>query len=386
MDLSTLARPWRRRALTVNVALAAVAIGASFWAYTIVWAADSTPAAAADAQNLAQVATRTVTATVSSSGTVASSSVITATFVTTGTVTAISVALGQHVTKGQTLARIDATAANQTLRSARDNLTSAEDTLATAKSDADTSAIDAAETQVGNAEDAVTSAKASVDGTVLTAPITGTIVAQNGVVGSSSASSSSSGFMEIADMTKMEIDTSFPEADATKLTTGMPAEVTWTALTGATATGTVASIDPTATTSGDVTTYGVVVKLTSLPDGIRIGQSATAVVTTASAANVLAVPATAITTSGTKHTVTAVVNGADVVTTVQVGVVGDSYTEVKSGLTEGEQIVLPVVRTSSTTGTRTTDSNPFGGGAGGGPGGGTGGGAGGFGGGAGGGQ
>jgi membrane fusion protein, macrolide-specific efflux system len=379
MQLPHLRTSWRRRAVVVNLAIGAVAIASGIWAYQIVWAADGAPVATSTDRNLATVATRTVTASVSTSGTVAGSDVVSADFATTGTVTAIYVTLGEHVTKGQKVARIDGTAAAQQLRSAEDNLTSAEDTLTTAKASADTTTIDSAETQVSTAEAAVTTARASVTGTVLTAPIAGTVIAQNGVVGSSSTVSATTGFVEIADMTKMEVDTDFPEADATKLKTGMPAAVSWTALTGATATGTVLSIDPSATTTSDVTSYGVVVKLTSLPSGIRIGQSTTVVVTTASATDVLAVPATAITTSGTRHTVIVVANGKDIVTAVGIGVVGDSYTQVTSGLTEGERLVLPAVKTSTTT--STTDSNPFSGGGGGTGGGGTGGG--GFGGGAG---
>jgi macrolide-specific efflux system membrane fusion protein len=184
--------------------------------------------------------------------------------------------------------------------------------------------------------------------------------------------------MQSADLKKMEVDTDFAEADATKLKAGMKAAVTWNALTGATATGTVASIDPTATTSDNVVSYGVVVKLTSLPTGIRIGQSTNVVVTTASATNVLSVASSAVTTTGTRSTVT--LAGQTLPTPLTVGVVGDTYTEIKSGLTAGQEVKLPVVNTSGTT----TNTNPFAGGGGGllgGGGGFGGGGAGGFGGG-----
>ena len=69
--------------------------------------------------------TRDVTATVSTSGTVASSTWSRANFTTSGTVTKIYVKLGQTVTKGQKLARIDATSADEQLTTAQDNLTAA---------------------------------------------------------------------------------------------------------------------------------------------------------------------------------------------------------------------------------------------------------------------
>jgi macrolide-specific efflux system membrane fusion protein len=157
----------------------------------------------------------------------------------------------------------------------------------------------------------------------------------------------------------MEVDTDFAEADATKLKVGMPAAITWNALTGATATGKVASIDPTATTSDNVVSYGVVVKLTSLPTGVRIGQSTNVVVTTATAANVLSVASSAVTTVGTRSTVTIV--GQTLPTVVTIGVVGNQYTEIKSGLKAGQEVKLPAVNTSGTT----TNTNPFAGGGGG---------------------
>ena len=59
----------------------------------------------------------------------------------------------------------------------------------------------------------------------------------------------------------MQVSASFAEADATKLKVGQTATVTWAALTGATATGKVATIAPTATTANNVNSYAVVVSL-----------------------------------------------------------------------------------------------------------------------------
>jgi macrolide-specific efflux system membrane fusion protein len=177
--------------------------------------------------------------------------------------------------------------------------------------------------------------------------------------------------MQIANLDKMEVDADFAEADATKLTTGMAARVTWNALTGATATGKVTSIDPTATTNNNVVSYGVVVDLTTLPKGIRIGQSTNVVVTTASKQNVLAVPSTAVSGAGTIGVVTVYANGTTRRRPVGIGLVGDTLTEITSGLQAGDEVVLPTVTSSGTT------TNPFGGGLGGLGGGGLGGGGGG---------
>ncbi len=391
----------RRPVLLVNLVLGVLILAGGGFAYASVADTGTTNAANTTGSGIrVPVRAQTVTQTASAAGTVASSDVVTANFTTSGTVTAIYAKLGQAVTKGQELARIDATAADEQLTTAKDNLTAAEDSLTRAQDSNDTTAIDSAQLQVDSAQDAVTSAQAAVDGVVLKAPISGTIIAQNGTVGasngssgssggsgsssaaggssggsgsgsgsgsaggtgtsSSSSTSSGSGFMQIANLGKMEVDADFAEADATKLATGMPARVTWNALTGATATGKVTSIDPTATTSNNVVSYGVVVDLTTLPKGIRIGESTNVVVTTATKANVLAVPSTAVTGAGTNGVVTVYANGTTHRQLVGIGLVGDTLTEITSGLQAGDEVVLPTVTSTGTT------TNPFGGGLGGG--------------------
>ena len=113
--------------------------------------------------------------------------------------------------------------------------------------------------QVTEAKAAVTEAERTVAGTVLKAPMAGTVTAINGSIGGSSAGSSAStgadggggstGFIDLANLASMQVSASFAEADATKLKLGQAAAITWAALAGATAQGKVASIAPTATTS-----------------------------------------------------------------------------------------------------------------------------------------
>ncbi len=79
-------------------------------------------------------------------------------------------------------------------------------------------------------------------------------------------------------------------------------------------------------------------------------------------------PTAAITTANGVSTVKVVANGKTTVTTVTLGVVGDSGTEIKTGLKAGQTIVIGTVAatTTGTTGTGTgTGRTGFGGGAGG---------------------
>jgi uncharacterized membrane protein len=55
-------------------------------------------------------------------------------------------------------------------------------------------------------------------------------------------------------------------------------------------------------------------------------------------------------TTGGTTMVTVLTHGQQVPTEVITGVVGDTYTEIKAGLNEGDTVVLPTLRTTTPTG------------------------------------
>ena len=83
------------------------------------------------------------------------------------------------------------------------------------------------------------------------------------------------------------------------------------------------------------------------PRTIRLGQTASVSIVTGVARNVLTVPSSAVTTVGTTSTVTLLQNGQQSVRPVEVGLVGDSSTEIKSGLQAGDVVVLATGTASS---------------------------------------
>lgn len=375
-----LSLPSRLNSVTlINAGLAVAAVGGGLWAYQIV-SGPATAAAQTSTTTRVVAATQgTVSQTVSASGSVASASTANANFTTSGTVTEVGVKVGDVVTKGQVLAKVDPTAAQATLDTAKANLTAAKAALTRAENNnADDATIASAEAQVATAQANVTSAQQTVNGTVLTAPIAGTVTAVNGAVGSSSGSSSassggtggttggsttssgSSGFIQLADLTKLQINASFAESDATKLKAGQVANITWSALSGTRATGKVGTVSPTATTSNNVNSYAVVIGLDSVPEGVRLGQSTTAVVTIAEAENVVRIPTAALRTAGGLRTVEVQVNGQTEVRTVEVGITGGQFVEITSGLAAGDQVLITTTTTNSTSGT-TTNQFPGGG-------------------------
>ena len=229
-------------------------------------------------------------------------------------------------------------------------------------------------------------AQTTLDQTVLRAPVAGTVASISGVIGesssgtsssssssssststSSSSSTSTSGFVVISSLSHLQVTSKVAEADANSVKVGQKATVTFSAA-NVTANGTVTQLDVEDTVSNNVVEYGVTVSLTDPPASLKLGQTASVSITTGTKDAVLSVPTSAVTTVGTRHSVTVRKNGKDSVVQIQTGLTGDSTTEVTSGLSDGDVVVIPT--SSGSTGGFTF---PGGGGLGGGPGGGLGG-------------
>jgi HlyD family secretion protein len=167
----------------------------------------------------------------------------------------------------------------------------------------------------------------------MTAPIAGKILSVGGKVGSQVSSGST--FITLADTFDMTIDADFPEADADHLAVGQAATVTLPAQADQSYRATVTEVDPIGTSDGTMVRYGVLLSFVTSPADLLVGQSATVTVTTGSQSGVLRVPSTAVhNVAGSSGTV--LKNGAQV--KVGVGLRGDQYTEITSGLTEGNRV------------------------------------------------
>ncbi|HEY0537395.1 MAG TPA: HlyD family efflux transporter periplasmic adaptor subunit [Actinoallomurus sp.] len=387
----------RRRRLLLNGVLALLLAAGVGVAYLSL----HDDAGASSPGRIVRVSRGSVVSSVSASGSVASGKSRDLSFGASGTVDTIKVQVGDKAKKGQLLATLDDASAQDDLRSAQASLSAAEA--------GDTSTPSGYSSYV-QAKASYDSAKRALDGTELTAPFSGTIVAVNGSVGgssggsggssgsstssgtsaggtgaagggssstaSSSASSTStgSGFMTIADTSRLEVKGEFTETDVAKIKKGQQASVTFDAMQGTRASGKVSAIDQTSTTSNNVVQYGVTVTLTDPPGDLRIGATATVQVTTASAENVLLVPTAAVRTAGGRSTVTVLSGGKQVAKVVQAGTQGTQGTEIKSGLNEGDQVVIPDAGAGTAGGGFPAGRFPGGGGIGGGAGAGAGGG------------
>ena len=234
---------------------------------------------------------------------------------------------------------------------------------------------------VDSAQVTVDTAQRNLDGTVLKAPIAGVVLEVDGKVGqnsgnvaggsnnngsgssnnsvaasggassanastASAGSTSGQGFLSIANPSQLKVVADVAEADAANLQIGQKATVTFPA-TNNSATGTVTEIQPQSTVTNNVVLFPVEVSLDTAPDGVKTGSTANLDITKQTVSGVLQVPSAAVTTTGTSHTVTVQRDGNTAVVPVQIGVTGATNTEITSGLTEGDVVVLPTPSTNT---------------------------------------
>jgi HlyD family secretion protein len=191
-----------------------------------------------------------------------------------------------------------------------------------------------AQQQVISATSTLENAEDALDGATMTAPIAGKILSIGGKVGSQVSSGST--FITLADTYNMLVNADFPEADADRLAVGQSAVISLPAQADQTFKATVEQVDPAGTSDGTMVRYGVLLSFVDAPKDLLVGQSATVTVTTGSKMNVLRVPSTAVhNVAGASGTV--LKNGVQV--SVGVGLRGDQYTEITSGLPAGDQVV-----------------------------------------------
>jgi hypothetical protein len=130
-------------------------------------------------------------------------------------------------------------------------------------------------------------------------------------------------------------------------------------------TGTVSQVGPVQSSDGEYS-YPVVVELPPSNEALFTGSSANVLIDTGSVSNVVAVPTSAVQTTGTRSYVLELDKGVLTTKVIKVGMVGDTYTQVLSGLSDGQSVVLAdyaeAVPSSNTDLTNALGGGGFGGG------------------------
>ena len=210
-------------------------------------------------------------------------------------------------------------------------------------------AVQSAQAQVDAAQVAVDQARQAVRNTVLRAPFAGTVSTVNAVVGQTTSLSGATGepgLVVVVDPRGLSVTASIAEADATSVQRGQSATVTLPA-SGTTMTGTVISVDVASTVSNNVVQYSTSVSLDAPPATVRVGQTASLSIVTGSAESTLYVPTSAIQADGAARYVTRVTTSGQQRVEVTTGMVGTTGTEILSGLSKGDRVLLPEGDTST---------------------------------------
>lgn len=154
----------------------------------------------------------------------------------------------------------------------------------------------------------------------------------------------------MADLSKLQVTANVSETDVSSVQNGQSATVTLNATSKSYA-AQVEAISPTSTVVSNVVEFAVTLGLTdSVPASVRPGQSASISITTAQAGDALFVPNSAVTTAAGRSIVTVVgADGKESITPVTTGIVGTTNTQILTGLTQGQNVLITLAGTTSGT-------------------------------------
>lgn len=350
--------------------------------------------------------------TVSGSGNLANTGQLNVNFKTSGTIQAIYVKQGQHVYDGQLIASLDPSAAEAGLAQAQASLQQAQASLEQAEANGSSSKpssgstgggsnqssesadvraanIAAAQANLNSAELNVQSAQTNVYNTNLYSPGVGTVAAvsvsvgdsvspggSSGSAGSSGSQSSSRGgggassagsgaaaastsssagssaasspFVVLTNLRAMQLVVPLSESDAIHVKANQPANITVNALPNTQLAAHVTNVSLLSTTNNGVVSYDVTLQLDQSEHGLRPGMSASAQIVVSQVQDAVNLPSSAVNGSGRNASVELVTGGKQTRTPVVTGMVGDSSTQIITGVEAGAQVALPSVSRAAT--------------------------------------
>lgn len=251
-----------------------------------------------------------------------------------GDVTELYVKTGDRVSEGQTIAKLSSTSLDDSLFNSSMSL-----------SDARLSLDNLYET---------------LEDYTITSPISGTVIYKETKAGDKLDNSNSSTVMAIvADMSVIKFDIAVDELDISKIEVGQEVSVTADALDGKVFDAYIDYISVVGTTQNGVTTYPVTVIINN-PEGLIPGMNVEAKIVVESSKDTLMIPATALNRGNTvwvsekspsakngKKSENADLHKGYVEVTVEVGISSDSFVEILSGLSEGDEIEITTVVSQS---------------------------------------
>ncbi|MBI2635176.1 MAG: efflux RND transporter periplasmic adaptor subunit [Parcubacteria group bacterium] len=226
-----------------------------------------------------------------------------------------------------------------------------------------------AKIQLDKAKDALTDAKEKLAEYYVRAPFSGIVAKVNVKAGDTSVSA-------IATLiTNQKVaEVSLNEIDVAKVKAGQKATLTFDAVPDLTITGQVAEVDAVGAVSQGVVTYTVKISFDTQDDRIKPGMSVSAAIITEAKPNVLLVPNSAVKSQGGVSYVEiisgddknlallasaggAIIKNSPSRQQIEIGMTGDEFTEILSGLNEGDVIVTRTIQPTAAQTTQTQQNS-----------------------------
>ena len=216
-------------------------------------------------------------------------------------------------------------------------------------------------------EDALLTAKQALADHYVRVPFAGVIAKVNAEKGDTASAGTAIATL----VTKQKIaEISLNEIDVAKVKAGQKVTLTFDAVPDLTITGQVAEVDAVGTVSQSVVTYTVKIDFDTQDDRIKSAMSVSAAVITEAKPNVLLVPNSAVKSQGNAqyveivegddrnlalaaNTSGAILKNSPRRQSIEVGTANDEFTEITSGLKEGDVIVTRTIQPTSAQTTQT---------------------------------
>ncbi|MEI8189536.1 MAG: efflux RND transporter periplasmic adaptor subunit [candidate division NC10 bacterium] len=201
-----------------------------------------------------------------------------------------------------------------------------------------------AEAQVQQAQAALRIAEANLGYANITAPMGGVVASvstqQGETVTSGSAAAQAPTFVTIIDLNRLQVDAYVDETDIGKVRVGQAATFSVDAFPEKEFAGNITAIYPKALIQQNVVTYDVVIAIDNREGLLRPDMTANTIITVAKREKVLAIPNQAVRREDGDRVVFIREEDRLVRRSVKTGWKDKAYTELLSGLKEGERIVL----------------------------------------------
>jgi len=259
-----------------------------------------------------------------------------------GEVTGVYVELGQKITKGTVLFELDKTQVATAYNQAKASYNDAQVNLSRMETLYREGAVslqqyEQAKTAYTIAKEAYTAASDGMSNYIVTSPIDGYITSINVDVGG--IASQSMAAATIANIDKLEIETSVSEAVINKIRVGDKVDVLVTSVSDTPFPGKITALSP-APAVGSLT-YPMKVTLDNESAAIKPGMFAEVIITSDKTVNTIALPSGAVLIKSGKTVVAVIEDGKKVVfRDVVVGVDNGELAEIKSGVKAGDIVVI----------------------------------------------